>query len=204
MLGILAWILFAVTPSYLAVTKLPPVPLLCYGFLSAKVWFLMIFDLVIYLQFSHLSGMLLHGWLNWLKKLLVPLCFQEKTLLYLQYVLLLFLKCRIYNSGSALFQVLCTSLAPHIGLMCDLWLVSNGLRPWWLMAPKVFYCSQMHPTKFLALIYWVCILMVWGFSKRFNLSIGVFPICALRTYCQLHWDPIKSDFYMSWYTSLTH
>ena len=149
-------------------------------------------------------GMLLHGWLHWRNKLLVSWCFQEIILLCMKAVLILCLKCILCNNGSALLKVLCTRLIPHTGTMWAFCWGSHGLWHWCLVGPKVFFCSQMYLPTLCAMRFWGYVLMVWACSTWFVIFLGFFTIDVLGTYCQYHWEPIQSDFSMSWYTSLPH
>ena len=138
--------------------------------------------------------LLLKRWLYQWRKFLVYWCFQEIILLYLQSLLILCLKCRLYNSGSAKLQERCNSLATHDSPMCALCWFSRGLVHWCLMVQKVFCCSQMYPSTLRAMISCSCLLMVWSCSTWFDIVIWICPIGALVTSCQFHWDQIKMFF----------
>ena len=147
-------------------------------------------------------GMLLNEWMHRRKKLLTSWYFKEIILLYLQCVFPLGFKCRLYNRGSAQLQVLCTILGPHVGPIVSFYWFYNGIRPRWMVAPKVFCCSQMYPPTLHELRYWGCNLMVWSFSMWFVISLVVCPTGELATSCQSHCYPIQSNFKISWYTSI--
>ena len=91
--------------------------------------------------------MLLNEWMHRRKKLLTSWYFKEIILLYLQCVFPLGFKCRLYNSGSAQLQVLCTILGPHVGpIVSFYWFyMEYDLGEWWLQRCSVVVkCTPQH------------------------------------------------------------
>ena len=129
------------------------------------------------------SSLLSHGLLQWQRKFLEYWCSPEIIPLYLQYVLLLCWKCRLYNTGSVQLPVLSNSLVPRAGPMCAFSWVFNELWTWYLMAPKVLCWSQSCSPSSRALKYLGCVFKAWAFSTWSVLDLGVYSICALWISC---------------------
>ena len=130
------------------------------------------------------SGMLTHGWLHRRSKSLASWCFQEIIWLCLKCVLILCYKCRLYNTGSAKFLVLCINLVPHYIPMCSFYWVFNLPRHWCMVVPKLFCWSQNFPPSLGALKYWGWVLKSWACSTRFVLALVFCTIGTLGTSCQ--------------------
>ena len=137
------------------------------------------------------SSLLSHGLLQWQRKFLEYWCSPEIIPLYLQYVLLLCWKCRLYNTGSVQLPVLSNSLVPRAGPMCAFSWVFNELWTWYLMAPKVLCWSQSCSPSSRALKYLGCVFKAWAFSTWSVLDLGACPIGELVIAYQSHLYLIK-------------
>ena len=104
------------------------------------------------LDFSvHWSSLFPHGRLHWSRKFSSSWCFQEIIQLCLQFVILLWWKCRLYNTGSAQLPVLCTIIVPRSGPMYALFWIFHMLCTWCLVVPNMVCWSQSFPPSFLTL-----------------------------------------------------